>query len=243
MLTWDRVPKQSVADAVFAQLRRRILSGQIPAGATLPPERVLCAELGVSRTAVREAVARLEQVRLLAVRHGGETLVLDWRKSGGLDLLQELARSEEPPVLEVLRSGFEMRAVLAPEIARLAAERADESVHAELGATLGDMERAAGDLSALQRLSLRFWAALTEGSENLAYRLAFNSLRDAVLAHADPIAAAMADELRDTEGYEAIAAAVRKGDATAAAEAARAHIALGHVARRGARTRKEMRRR
>ncbi|MBZ0231141.1 MAG: GntR family transcriptional regulator, partial [Deltaproteobacteria bacterium] len=86
-LALERIPKRSLTDAVFDQLVARIVSGTLAPGQALPPERLLCAELGVSRTAVREAMSRLAQLRLVAVRHGGETRVLDFRVTGGLDLL------------------------------------------------------------------------------------------------------------------------------------------------------------
>ena len=40
-------------------LGEAILTGHYPAGSSLPPEPVLCEELGVSRTVVREAIKSL----------------------------------------------------------------------------------------------------------------------------------------------------------------------------------------
>ncbi|HTM22354.1 MAG TPA: GntR family transcriptional regulator, partial [Kofleriaceae bacterium] len=59
-----RIPRLSLSGAVFDQILDRIVGGDFPAGRPLPAERLLCAELGVSRTAVREALARLAQLRL-----------------------------------------------------------------------------------------------------------------------------------------------------------------------------------
>src|SRR5262252_3716050 len=89
----DRIARQPLSAAVFDQLAERIIRGAFAPGAALPSERQLCAELGVSRTAVREALARLAQLRLIQVRHGGETRVLDFRATAGLDLLPHLLRS------------------------------------------------------------------------------------------------------------------------------------------------------
>ena len=84
------VRKQSVTDAVFEQLRDQIVSGELSPGSALPAERVLCEALGVNRGSVREALRRLQQSRLVSVRHGGTSQVLDYRDSAGLDLLAEL---------------------------------------------------------------------------------------------------------------------------------------------------------
>ena len=84
------VRKQSLSDAVFEQLRDQIVSGAMVPGAALPAERVLCEALGVNRGSVREALKRLQQSRLVSVRHGGTSHVLDYRASAGLDLLADL---------------------------------------------------------------------------------------------------------------------------------------------------------
>jgi DNA-binding FadR family transcriptional regulator len=224
----EKVEKKSLSGAVFDQLVDKIVGGAFPVGTPLPSERQLCLDLGVSRTAVREALARLAQLRLIAVRQGGETLVLDFRTTAGLDLLPRLLRhSTGHPDLAVVRSGLEMRAALAPDIARLAASHVSEPISAALDAVVSEMAKPEIELAALQALSLKFWGILVAASGNLAYQLAFNSLRDAVGALGEVMANAQENELRDLDGYRRIARAVRRGDHEAAAEEAREHIAIG----------------
>ena len=226
--TLERVQKRSLSGAVFDQLVDKIVGGTFPVGTPLPSERQLCLELGVSRTAVREALARLAQLKLIAVRQGGETRVLDFRTTAGLDLLPRLLRrADGTPNLALVRSGLEMRAALAPDIARLAALHVAEPISAALDATVAAMAEPAVELAALQALSLRFWGILVAASGNLAYQLAFNSLREAVAALGEVMASAQSDELRDLDGYRRIARAVRGGDEEAARTAAQEHIELG----------------
>jgi DNA-binding FadR family transcriptional regulator len=94
-----------------------------------------------------------------------------------------------------------------------------------MDATL-DAMAAATDVAVLQQLSLDLWTALTTASGNLAYQLALNTLRDAMLA-LPGLPSARAGELRDLRGYRAIVEAVRKKDGAAAVRAARAHLSLG----------------
>jgi DNA-binding FadR family transcriptional regulator len=223
----ERVPRRSLSNAVFDQILERIVTGHFRAGAPLPPERRLCSDLGVSRTAVREALARLAQVRLIHIRQGGETLVNDFREVGGLDLLPRLLHHDGDLHAEVLRAGLEMRAALAPETARLAAFRGGPALADRLDKVVREMGEAADRPDALHDMSLRFWELVVAGSDNLAFRLAFNSLRDVFGAHRAAIAGAMVRELADLRGYQAIARAIHRGDGVAAARAARAHIALG----------------
>ena len=66
----------SIADQIFEQLERDILSGKYPRGELFSEQR-LSSELGVSRTPVREAIRRLEQEKLLEeerIRLAGEEL-------------------------------------------------------------------------------------------------------------------------------------------------------------------------
>src|SRR5881394_2432896 len=113
------VPRLSVPDQVFEQLREAILSGVYGPGERLPPQRALAAELEVNMASVREALKRLEQLRLVDVRHGDATRVRDWRTSGGLEALALLGSVDE----DVIASLFEARRLLLAEAARLAAER------------------------------------------------------------------------------------------------------------------------
>src|SRR5690348_10460824 len=105
------VPRTSVPDHVFAQLREAVLLGRYEPGERLPPQRALAAELEVNIASVREALKRLEQLRLVEVRHGDATRVLDWRRSGGLEALTLAGAREEPFAHDV----FEARRLLLVE--------------------------------------------------------------------------------------------------------------------------------
>lgn len=63
-----RPPK--MADYVLRELRRQIVSGELPEGANLPTEGQLVEQFGVSRTPVREAIRALEFEGLVDSRQG-----------------------------------------------------------------------------------------------------------------------------------------------------------------------------
>jgi GntR family transcriptional repressor for pyruvate dehydrogenase complex len=222
----DRLDRPRLATAVFDQLLRRIVDGTFPIGGALPSERLLCEELGVSRTAVREALARLAQLKVIAIRHGGETRVLDYRETAGMDLLPALLFGSGRLDTAVVMAGVQMRAVIAPDVARLAAKAASPAAIAELEAICAEMKRSR-KIEVLQALSLKFWRALVRASGNVAYQLAFNSLVEGMARIAEQLARAQRAELRDTAGYLAITRALKARDARGAERAARAHLALG----------------
>src|SRR2546421_10359694 len=115
----DPITRASVPDLVFASLCDAILSGRYEPGERLPTQRTLAAELDVNMASVREALKRLEQLRLVEVRHGDATRVLDWRTSGGLEALALLGSIDT----DVVAALFEARRLLLTESARLAADR------------------------------------------------------------------------------------------------------------------------
>lgn len=212
------VRRRSLSDAVFEQLRDQIVSGQLGPGTALPPERTLSEMLGVNRGALREALKRLEQAQLVEVQHGGHTLVRDYLASGGLDLLSELLFEPSGEVrLHVAKSVIEMRSALAPDLARLAALRADDQEKQAILQIVLRMENAGEDLATLQRLAMEFWSAVVEASDNVAYRLAYNTLGRTYGKIFELLTQVLAEELRDLAAYRAIAKAIEKGD-TAKAE-------------------------
>jgi DNA-binding FadR family transcriptional regulator len=225
------IARRSLSDAVFEQLRNQIVSGQMQAGSPLPAERVLCEALGVNRSSVREALRRLQQAGLVAVRHGGASQVLDYRGCAGLDLLESLLftpAGEFDP--DVIRSVLQMRSAIAPDAARLAAQRPSARVSRRLDDLVRQMEESSKDLPRLQALALEYWEIVVGASGNVAYRLAYNSLRRTYDKCRDLLREVLADELADVAAYAAIAAAVRGADAGLAETRARQLMQRGEAA-------------
>jgi len=219
------IPRLSVPDRVFDRLRQAILSGAYRPGERLPPQRALAAELEVNMASVREALGRLEQLRLVEVRHGDATRVLDWRRSGGLEALV-LHGSVDPALMRDL---FEARQLLLVEAARLAAERRSE----EQAATLLELARAVAIAEEDHTALLADWAfmaALVEAAGNLIFQLILNSVRELYVPHAQAFAALVAhrDQLAAlyARAAEAVSMADGEGAAAAVAELAAAQGAL-----------------
>ncbi len=208
------IPRVSVPDQVFARLREAILSGRYRPGERLPPQRALAADLEVNMASVREALGRLEQLRLVETRHGDATRVLDWRRSGGLEALVLHGGVDG----SVLRDLFEARRLLLVEAARLAAGRRSREQAASLF-ELADAVARPGDDGAALLADWAFMAALVEAAGNLVFQLIMNSVRELYLPHAGAFAALVADRAELSPVYARAAAAVDAGDAEGAAAA------------------------
>jgi GntR family transcriptional regulator, transcriptional repressor for pyruvate dehydrogenase complex len=211
------VGRQVVSDAVHARLREDILEGRLPPGEALPAERALSEAFGVNRHAVREALKRLQQAGLVRISQGGATRVRDWRRHGGLELLLEL--DELPAGLEIERAILEMRASVGADAARRCAARANAVVRAELEAR-AEMLAAEVELDARNAIYEAFWDLIIDGADNLAYRLALNTLVSGQQA-LDLDARLIAAELDDPGAIRALAVAIAGADADAAHARAR----------------------
>ncbi|TVR00987.1 MAG: FadR family transcriptional regulator [Deltaproteobacteria bacterium] len=222
------IQKKSVSDSVYEQLRDQIVEGSVAPGETLPAERVLCEMLSVNRGAVREALKRLEQARLVSIQHGGGTTVLDYREHAGLDLLVELLLRPDGSIdTGVFRSMLEMRAAIGRDIARLAAERDGAACAAQLALVIERMDAADGDLAALQVLSMEYWEEMVRASGNVAYRLAFNTLRQSYDRYRHLFTSVMAAEITDRARFAQLREAIAVGDGEAARDIADGLIELG----------------
>jgi len=224
----SKIDRRTLSDAVFDQLSREIVDGRMEPGALLPSERELVDVLGVNRGAVREALKRLAHSGLVQIQHGGGTRVLDYRQTAGLDLLGSLMVQGDGEVdVHVARSVMEMRSALARDVARLAAGRRDTESLGSLKALVDSMA-ATEDLAQLQLLALEFWDALVVASDNVAYRLAFNTLRGTYELIREALVVVMADEVSDLQGYRVLL------DAVEARDPQRAHDAAAALVQRGA---------
>ncbi len=213
------VTRRSVTDDVFDQVLAEVMDGEITAGQPLPSERRLAEVLGVSRPAVREALQRMAQTRLVDVRHGGATTVRDFARSAGLDLLPRLLVRRGQLDTAVARSVLEARLAVGPAVAALAAERGGTGLAAALADTL-DLLAATDDDVERQRHALAFWDAVVAGADSLVFQLMFNSLRAAYEPALEALAPLMAEEVGQVGAYRLLAAAIGAGDPDTARAAA-----------------------
>lgn len=213
------VSRRLVPDEVFDQILSDVVDGELAAGQSLPSERRLAEVLGVSRPAVREALQRMSQARLVEVRHGGATTVREFRRFAGLDLLQRLLLRNDEVDPAVVRSILEARSAVGPTVAALAAERGDTALGDRLAAAVEALA-AAADPVEQQRAALAFWDLVVDGADSIVFRLMFNSLRAAYEPALEALAGVMAAEVSQVAAYRSLAGAIAAHHAHQARHAA-----------------------
>ena len=110
-----------ISEEVTEQLKRSILFGDFKTGDKLPPERLLAGEFQVSRVAVREALRTLENSGFIITRQGamGGAYVTDLSFAHLADAFLDLLLAEKISITEL----SEVRILIEPEMARLAATK------------------------------------------------------------------------------------------------------------------------
>lgn len=127
-LPFKVVQSEKLSEQIGTQVLNSIISGHYKSGDLLPPERNLAEAFGVSRVVVREAIGSLSAKGILSVRQGKGTTVNARREWNTLD----------PDVMLLLHKDFlfekliEMRLIIEPELAALAAVNINEETLDEL---------------------------------------------------------------------------------------------------------------
>src|SRR4051812_23516766 len=199
----------AVAERLFAQLSTEILSGRYQPGEKLPTQRRLAADLGVTMTALREALKRLEQLGLVEVRHGDAMRVTDWRARGGLDVIAHVLFAAGGLDRGVLADVMEARRLMLSEAARLAAQRRDHQQAARLRELAGRLADAP-DAATAQALDWAFFHELVEAAANVVLLLVMNSIREIYLQRAELFEAVMAGRVDLAPLYARAARAVER---------------------------------
>ena len=192
---------QSLADKAYHEIRGLIVSLELAPGALID-ERDLIERLGIGRTPVREALRRLAHERLVDVYPRRGMFVT------GVDVRQ-LARLSE------------VRAVLEPEAARLAAERATDDDRARLDTLLAELDAGGSELMQLD-----------ERIHRAVYRAAHNDLLEATLEQYYALALRIwmlalerTQDLEEAvEAHRDLLEAIRDGDGERAAQTMRDHV-------------------
>jgi GntR family transcriptional repressor for pyruvate dehydrogenase complex len=150
-------------EQIVQQIEESILKGELSEGSQLPAERDLAKQFGVSRTAVREAIKALQEKGLVDAFPGRGTFVTNGTSNSMRRSLDRIIKSGEPDGLAYL---VEVREILEPEIAALAAVRATDQDLAAMQESLDVMESARQDSDAFIEADLDFHLALAEAAAN-----------------------------------------------------------------------------
>jgi len=155
------IQSERLYERIVDQIERRILAGDLRVGDQLPPERELAEQFTVSRTAVREAIKALREKGLVEIYLGRGTFVTGSAATMVRNSLGLLLKAD---------NGFanlvEVREILEPEIAALAATRITDEHIAAMTEAVSIMDTALENVEAFVEADLDFHLALAEATQN-----------------------------------------------------------------------------
>ena len=116
------IKKAKVYEEIVAKIKEMIDKGRFKSGDQLPVERELAEVFRVSRSSVREALRSLESQGFIESRQGDGTYIARKPVESLVRPLASVILTEKDDQMEL----FEMRRMIEPDLAYLAAERATE---------------------------------------------------------------------------------------------------------------------
>jgi len=150
-------------EQIVQQIEESVTQGALKEGDKLPAERELALQFGVSRTAVREAIKALQEKGLVEALPGRGTFITSGKSNQMRQSVDRILKSGASDGTAWL---VEFREIVEPEIAALAAVRADKEAIAALRETFQTMKSAMQDADTYIEADLDFHLALAEAAGN-----------------------------------------------------------------------------
>ncbi|MBJ7414081.1 MAG: FadR family transcriptional regulator [Niveispirillum sp.] len=215
----------SLTDDLFVKLEAQIRSGQLPPGSRLPTQKEIAEAENVSRTVVREAVARLTAQGLAVSRQGSGMYVADTAEYRAF----QITKDELHELADIVKL-LEMRLGVETEMAGLAAARRTTADIGAIQDALQAMRDLRGDPVAAAKADTAFHMAIARATQNDYYArfVEFLGLRLVpprnLYLRDQPEEAHQAYAEKVHGEHEAILDAIVRMDPTRAREAARHHM-------------------
>lgn len=217
--------RKPLSTVVAESLAGKIRSGSLAPGAQLPTEIELCAEYDVSRTVVREAVARLRSEGLVIPHQGRGMFVSDATAPRNFSIPDEALKTL-PETIALL----ELRLSVEVEAAGLCAERRTDAEASGIGDLMEQVDAQHADPAAVQiHYDYDFHLAIAKASRN-EFMHGFLAYLRPMIVPRHQLGYVVAPELKDRyyerihKEHRAIVDAIGRQDAEAARKAMRRHL-------------------
>ncbi|MGA7221942.1 MAG: FadR/GntR family transcriptional regulator [Candidatus Acidiferrales bacterium] len=208
-------------EQIVQQIEDSILNGTLKSGDQLPSERELALKFGVSRTAVREAVKALHEKGLVEAYSGRGTFITNGTSEAVRQSINLMLRIDQTDGSENLA---EVRQILEPEIAAIAATRIQAQQIALMREAFSVMNNALKDPDAYIEADLDFHLALAEAAENPLILSLLDSIVGLLREQRIKIFFEEGGPERGQYHHARILAAIEKRDAEASRAAMRDHL-------------------
>jgi GntR family negative regulator for fad regulon and positive regulator of fabA len=212
----DWAPPVRPAELTEQRLIEAFLQAEFPVGTTLPGERELASQLGVTRPTLREALQRLARDGWITIQQGKPTRVNDFWWDGNLNVLGSIVRYGRVMPPDFVPNLLAVRLALAPAYTRAAVEQEPQGVAEFLG-PYADLEETP---SAYAIADWQLHRYLIRASQNPIYMLIFNGFNNFYVEMAQPYFDNPHTRAASQRFYRDLLAAAQEANPEAAAEVA-----------------------
>ena len=226
----DDIAPSRLGDAVIERLTQAILDGRLKPGDALPSEGRIAARFGISKPVAREALRELAAMGVIQVQQGKASRVraID---SGPLARFYRFAIGNSR---QGMLDAVELRRMLEPQIARVAAERRTQTDIADFQAILARMKASLGRIDAWMEADLAFHNRLAVMTHNALIVLQSKGLEPVVAQMMKRFNARAERRMPDWDAtfrrHEKVLDAIVAGDPAAAEAAMREHFEAAEAA-------------
>ncbi len=218
---YSPIQSERLYERIVEQIERRIVAGDLKVGDQLPSERELGEQFAVSRTAVREAVKALQEKGLVEVYPGKGTFITNGTPEAirnSLGLIMKFGAQKGSSNL------VEVREILEPEIAALAATRISDEYIAAMSEAVETMDTALDNVEVFVEADLDFHLALAEATQNPIIPILMDSIIDLLREQRKRIGLVDGGLQRGQFHHKKILDAVMRRDAQAARQTMQDHL-------------------
>lgn len=218
---YSRIQSSRLYEQIVEQIEQLILDGKLRPGDQLPSERELAEQFSVSRTAVREAVKALREKGLVEIQTGRGTFITASVNKAFRNTLGWMVKAGED---DQRRNLVQVRYILEPEIAAIAAEMATGQDIADLNRAVTAMDAALDDADVFIEADLEFHLALARATQNPLIPMLIDPIVDLLREQRKRIFLVDGGAQRGQYHHKRILQAVTQHDSQAARRAMQTHL-------------------
>lgn len=214
------IKKTRIHEEVVTQIHELIKDGRLKAGDQLPSERELSETFKVSRTSVREALRALETKGLIISRTGMGNFIADLPIESLVAPLAKLLIEEKDALADI----FEMRKLIEPQIAALAAERATKTDIERMRGILKKQSEAVGRGETGVEADAELHFAIGQATQNQALERLVSGLMEILSQSREESLQTLDRRKASIEAHRKILSAIEQHDQRRSREAMFQHI-------------------
>lgn len=216
--------KQTLSQKIERTIEKAIREKKLTVGSKLPTEREMCESFGVSRTALREALRRLSARGLIRIHKGSGMYVSEIKIKDAIESLNLYydLKFDKNLITQII----EVRMMVEPEIAALAAKNRSEQDIEELKKNLLEFENCDPDNTQKEAdLDNKFHLSITKSTSNPIMQIIMEPIYSLLPRMRNYIYANIEGEKPKTlASHTSLLAAIEKGEQDRAYEIMKSHL-------------------